>query len=215
MNPEQRSPSEVGIDAVPPTRTNEELIAPGIPGGETKLIVIKRHPFGLVALYLQAFVGLAVAFGLIWFIVPSVLTGDLQQQVQHWISIIGIVAVLLTAFLLLVATSVYLKNQWTVTDDSIQQVQQFGLFRRQTSELSMANIEDISAEQSGILATAFGFGTLKVETAGERSNFHFQYCPQPNKYAQIILQARERFIESEPETAKRANDLLNLPRSQA
>lgn len=77
----------------------------------------------------------------------------------------------------------------------------------------MANIEDVTAEQNGILAELFGFGTLKAETAGERSNFHFLYCPEPNKYAQIILHARERFINEDPQAAKRANELLNVPRS--
>jgi membrane protein YdbS with pleckstrin-like domain len=213
MNPEQHPQPEAGLDIPPPTPANEELVAPDLPGGNATEVIIKRHPFGLVALYLQALVGLVVALALIWFIIPSVLSGDIHQQVQYWVSVFGLAATVITIFVLFVATYVYRRNQWIVTDDSIQQVQQIGLFKRQTSELSMANIEDITAEQNGLLATAFGFGTLKVETAGERSNFHFPYCPNPNKYAQIILQARERFIESDPQTAKRANDLLNVPRT--
>lgn len=212
MNPEQHPQPEVGLDVPPPTPENEELVAPGLPGGNATEVIIKRHPFGLVALYLQALVGLIVAFGLIWFVIPSVLSGDIKQQAEHWVSLLGFLAAVITILVLTVATYIYRRNQWVVTDDSIQQIQQTGLFKRQNSELSMANIEDITAEQNGLLATAFGFGTLKVETAGERSNFHFLYCPNPNKYAQIILQARERFIESDPQTAKRANDLLNVPR---
>lgn len=212
MNPEQQSQPEVGVDVPPPTPVDEELVAPGVPGGAAKEIIIKRHPFGLVALYLQALVGLAVALGLVWFLIPTLLEGDVQQRAQHLVSLFAVIALAVTAFFLLIATYIYRKNQWVVTDDSIQQFQQVGVFKRQISELSMANIEDISAEQNGLLATAFGFGTLKVETAGERSNFHFQYCPKPNKYAQIILNARERFIESDPEAAKRANELLNVPR---
>ncbi len=184
------------------------------PGSDSEVtVVIKRHPFGLVALFLQALVGLVVALGLIWFVIPSLIDGDAQQRAQHILSIFAVVASAVTAFFLIIATYVYRKNQWIVTDDSIKQFQQTGVFRRQISELSMANIEDISAEQNGLLATAFGFGTLKVETAGERSNFHFQYCPKPNMYAQIILQARESYIENEPEAANRANELLNVPRS--
>ena len=190
------------------------LLTNTIPGtAEPGTVIIKRHPFGLVALYLQAIVGLAAAIGLIWFLIPTLISEESQQLVQHWVSLIALGASVFTAFFLLVATYLYRKGQWLVTHDSIQQFQQNGLFDRETSELSMANIEDISAEQNGALATLFGFGTLKVETAGERSNFHFNYCPTPNKYAQIILDARERFIENDPQTAKRANDLLNVPRN--
>jgi len=113
---------------------------------------------------------------------------------------------------LLIATFIYLQNRWVVTDDSITQITQNGLFKRQMSEISMANIEDVTAVQNGLLATVFGFGTLKAETAGERSNFHFIYCPRPNMYAKIVLDARERFINENPNVAKKANDLLNVPR---
>lgn len=207
MNPEQ-----------PNTDPNEQVIASERRVIEdtldtTVIAIIKRHPFGLVALYLQAIIGLGVAFGLILFLIPTLLDDVASQQARHLLLILGVVASAVTALFLVIATYVYRNNQWTVTDDSIQQLQQTGVFKRQTSELSMANIEDITSEQNGFLATAFGFGTLKVETAGERSNFHFQYCPKPNKYAQIILEARERYIENDPEQAKRANGLLNLPRT--
>jgi hypothetical protein len=40
----------------------------------------------------------------------------------------------------------------------------------------------------------FGFGELKIETAGEQSNFHFTYCPNPGYYAKVILNAREQIL---------------------
>ena len=45
----------------------------------------------------------------------------------------------------------------------------------------------------------FGFGTLKVETAGERSKFQFPYCPNPQKCAVEIIQAHESFMAANPE----------------
>lgn len=209
MNPEQPSSNGLNVPPMAPESVANERVTSG---GDVTIVIIKRHPFGLVALYLQAIVGLGAAIALIWFIIPSLISGEMQSQAQHWLSLLGLGAAILTALLLLIATYIYRRNQWVVTNDSIQQFQQNGVFRKQISELSMANIEDISAEQNGALATFFGFGTLKVETAGERSNFHFSYCPTPNKYAQIILDARERYIETDPQSAKRANDLLNVPR---
>ncbi len=198
-----------------PSRTpgNEEIVDPTIPEGNAEQVTIRRHPFGIVVLYLQAIVGLGVALGLIYFLIPGLLSAENTVQANHYLTIFATAAVALTTIFLLIATAIYRQNKWVVTDDSITQFTQSGIFRRQISELSMANIEDVSSEQFGILAELFGFGTLKVETAGERSNFHFIYCPQPNKYSKIILDARERFINEEPEVAKRANDLLSVPRA--
>ncbi len=192
---------------------NEEIVDPSIPEGNSDHVVIKRHPFGIIVIYLETFLGIGAAFGLLYFFVPSLLSGDSKDNALRLVMLIGIFTMALLAIFLLLATSIYRNNSWVITDDSITQVSQTGLFRRQISELSMANIEDVTSEQNGILAELFGFGTLKAETAGERSNFHFIYCPNPNKYAKIILHAREQFIEGNPEDAKRANDLLNVPRT--
>jgi len=93
------------------------------------------------------------------------------------------------------ATIVYWQNQWVVTTDSITQVAQRGLFNRQVSQLSMDNLEDVTVDQVGIIAKIFNFGTLRVETAGERAKFLFVYCPRPNRYAHEILEAHETFME--------------------
>lgn len=175
-------------------------------------VTLRRHPFGIVALYLQAVFGIGIGIGLLMFLIPSLLTDDAKTQAMHYLSIFSIVAIILTALFLLLATTIYQQNRWIITNDSVTQILQMGLFKRQTSELSMANIEDVTAEQNGLLAELFGFGTLKAETAGERSNFHFLYCPRPNYYAKIILEARENYIQGDPVAAKRANDLLDVPR---
>lgn len=205
------NPNEPFPDVPPPTAQDEEIVDPTVPEGNAREVIIKRHPFGLIALYLQAAFGLGAALGLIYFVIPALLTDDTKTRALHFLSIFALVAIILTAIFLLIATFIYQQNRWIVTDDSITQVLQVGLFRRLSSELSMANIEDVTAEQTGILATLFRFGTLNAETAGERSNFHFIYCPQPNKYAKIILAARERFITGRPEQANRANNMLNVP----
>jgi uncharacterized membrane protein YdbT with pleckstrin-like domain len=179
---------------------------------EGEVVVLRRHPFGLVALYLQVGFGLLAAVALIYFLLPSLLSGDATATAQKWLALFTLVAAAFAGVFLLIATYIYQLNNWRISNDSITQTLQTGLFRRQISELSMANIEDVTAEQNGLLPTLFGFGVLKAETAGERSNFHFVYCPRPNYYAKIILTARENFIEGEPQAAKRANELLSVPR---
>jgi uncharacterized membrane protein YdbT with pleckstrin-like domain len=96
---------------------------------------------------------------------------------------------------LFVATSVYWQNQWVVTTDSITQITQNGLFGRQVAQLSMDNLEDVTVTQDGIIPHMFNFGTLKVETAGERAKFQFPYCPDPNMHARKILEVHEHFLE--------------------
>ena len=190
---------------------NEEVIDASLPEGNHELLIIRRHPFGLIALYLETVLGAGVALGLLFFLIPTVLDGDSQAKALQFALVLAVIAFSIIALVLMVATYVYRQNRWIVTDDCVHQISQRGLFNRQTSELSMANIEDVTAEQKGILAELFGFGTLRAETAGELPYFHFNYCPTPEKYAQVILHAREAYINDAPAQAKRANDLLNVP----
>lgn len=177
--------------------------------GEQNLCEIKRHPIGLIGVYgLSGFVlvGLAVVvFGL----APKFLTSFSTNQVLE----IGgflyfIVAVFALAFVF-IANKVYWGNRWVVTSDSITQVLQTSLFDKQTSQLSLGNLEDVTVEQNGLLPHMYNFGLLRCETAGERSKFVFTFCPNPNYYAKQILAARENF-----EQGRRGGDEQRLYREQ-
>jgi hypothetical protein len=163
--------------------------------GERVVAIIKRHPFGIVSMYVACIIGILVAAGLAFYLLPRLLdqygTGDANIMVYSGLAIVVAGMVLILG----IATSVYWQNQWTVTTDSITQITQKSLFTRQVSQLSMDNLEDVTVDQNGIIPHLFNYGTLKVESAGERSKFQFPYCPSPNEYARRILEAHEQFLE--------------------
>lgn len=162
--------------------------------GETVVATIKRHPFGIVSLYAAALGGISIAAILAFVLLPDLLD-QLSGSASSVLYLGLIIVISLLVLILGVATTVYWQNQWVVTTDSITQITQNSLFGRQVSQLSMDNLEDVTVNQDGILPHMFGFGTLKVETAGERAKFVFTYCPHPNDYARQILEIHEKFLE--------------------
>jgi hypothetical protein len=114
----------------------------------------------------------------------------------------GIFALSMMLLLLLIAlfawAAVYLdrKNELVVTNENIMQVLQFSLFNKQVSQLNLAKIQDVSVDQNGILAHAFNFGIIEIETAGEVANFRFIYVPDPNLMAKAIIEAHEDYIKN-------------------
>lgn len=164
--------------------------------GETVIFSVKRHPIGLIGMYLSFAILLAIVGGLT-VVAPDILTDYDADAVRNT----GLIALLFTVFFVglfsIIAHIVYYGNRWILTSDSLTQISQKSLFDKQNSQLSLANLEDISAHQDGILAHMFNYGLLKVETAGEHSKFSFIYCPDPNSYAQKILIAREAFEQGE------------------
>lgn len=163
--------------------------------GEQVVCEIKRHPIGLVGIYGTVIFLLAVLAVLIYLVAPSVFTNADRSQIFGVGSIILLVAAVIGVGFAFINHIIYWGNRWVVTTDSLTQVQQTSLFNKQSSQLSLENLEDVTVEQSGPLAAMFHFGTLRVETAGERSKFLFPFCPNPNEYARQVLNAREDFME--------------------
>src|SRR5690242_20334040 len=100
----------------------EEIVDPTRPEGSAELLIIKRHPFGLVALYLQVIVGLGLALALIYLVLPGLLDGDTKTTTLHYLNLFSVVSVGASLIFLLIATYIYRQNRWVVTDDSISQV---------------------------------------------------------------------------------------------
>jgi uncharacterized membrane protein YdbT with pleckstrin-like domain len=162
---------------------------------ETKVADVRRHPFGLFLTYIQTFVGLGLALVMIFaFLKDGLKTLGLGAGAGSVVVLFGFISIVLGIVFLLLATRIYQGNQLIVTNINVTQVLQIGLFNRKVSELSMGNVEDVTAQQHGIFSTIFNYGTLRIETAGEQNNFVFVYCPNPNAYAKTILDAREQFM---------------------
>lgn len=157
--------------------------------GEQTLLTVYQHPFGLIIIYLITIVGLVGAFALLSLLLPEDIKNS--QSAYSVFSGVVIIVILLIGLLLLAITYVYKSTKLIVTNKGIQQVLQRALLQRKTMRFSLADIEDVTSGQKGIFAVMFNYGTLTIETAGQLPNPTFNNCPNPNKVAEIILQAKD------------------------
>lgn len=73
----------------------------------------------------------------------------------------------------------YYLDLWIITNERVIDVEQHGLFRRETSEFGVDKVQDITVEVPHMLATFLKYGNLRIQTAGEKS---FTIKNVPNIY---------------------------------
>jgi hypothetical protein len=180
----------------PRTKVSSELAV--MQPGEVVILEMKRHPIGIIGIYIAIVFVLTVVGVLAFALLPGVLdsTSGGSSQINKLATTIFLVLTFMAVVYALVVTKVYWGNRWILTSDSVTQIEQTSLFSRQSSQLALSNIEDVTAEQNGILTHIFNYGVIKAETAGHHGKFVFLYAPNPNYYAQKILGAREALVAS-------------------
>lgn len=158
---------------------------------EKVLFVLKQHPFGIILIYIIAVVAFIIALAMTSYLLPS-LFASANEVYAIWF-VIAFGAALILFVVLILSSFVYNQSRLTLTNKKIVQISQKSIFDRKISHLSLANIEDVTSDQRGILANMFNFGTIKVETAGEQANFIFILCPDPHRVARVILDSKDNF----------------------
>lgn len=160
--------------------------------------VIKKHRIGLIGLYV---VGLGIAFIMLVTSVTAGLWLDDQQAVQLPISaslvltLVGVVLAALVTVFTYVAGYIYQNNVIIVTSDKVVQILYRSIVDRKISQVSLGDLQDVTAEQRGFVARIFKYGTLVIETAGEQNNYNFTFAPFPYECAKDIVSARELSIQ--------------------
>jgi uncharacterized membrane protein YdbT with pleckstrin-like domain len=163
-----------------------------IESDEQVVAVIRKHLIGLLVIYLQVIAGVAALLVLPALMFPDLLRNGSAGDYGVVGSAFGLLIVA-GGLIVILATSVYRQSQLVLTDKSLIQTLQYAIFNRKVSRLALSDIEDVTYEQKGIVQTLVNYGTLHIETAGELKNFAFKYCPNPEKFAKLILEARQRF----------------------
>lgn len=124
--------------------------------------------------------------------------GYSTQQVDIPLIPIGLLSVLLAAFMAIASVYVWWQNRLFITDENIVDMDQMGLFQRTIATLRLSRVQDISVQVKGPMQTIFHYGTVTVQTAGEKELFHFDYVPEPYKVKATIVEIYEKFAETKP-----------------
>ena len=164
--------------------------------------MVQRHPIGLVGpVGLAIFVVALIASVMVNFeLIMNSVAGPNMFPVQDVGSVylIGFLMILLVGALAYIHTWIYLNNKFFLTNESVIQEIQVSLFSRHEQTVSLANIEDASYRQQGILQTMFNYGSIRLSTEGDETTYRFNYVADPKRHIAILNDAVEAFKNGRP-----------------
>ncbi len=94
-----------------------------------------------------------------------------------------------------------------VTDKRIFDIEQKGLFFRDSSSFRLDRVQDITIQVEGVMGTLLGFGHIHIQTAGERREFIATFIPHPHELMTLISQHTDRAIEQTKPPLDHTNSL--------
>jgi membrane protein YdbS with pleckstrin-like domain len=120
---------------------------------------------------------------------------NVQQQIIDPQTIIfsAIIVICLTALAMYIIYYIYTSNKLFLTNESVIQEIQTGLFSKKEQIVSLVNIEDVSYSQEGILQQIFNFGSIRLSTEGEETTYTFTYASNPKVNIATLNNAVEAF----------------------
>jgi membrane protein YdbS with pleckstrin-like domain len=179
---------------MPVTSPRDELRYPGQPGDEITQRVVYKHIMAIAPILFALIVVLFVA--LIGMVFYNLYQGEVEKYVPTlFASLVGFGILVVLTFLGIGTIWIWRRNKVVVTNQHIVDIDQLGLFNRTVSTLRLEEIQDISASVKGPIQTFFQYGTIIVQTAGERENFVFDYVPNPYELEHYILEIRKKYYE--------------------
>lgn len=93
---------------------------------------------------------------------------------------------------------VYVNNKFFLTNESVIQEIQVSLFSRHEQTVSLANIEDASFYQHGILQHIVNYGSIRLSTEGDETTYRFTYVSNPKQHIATLNNAIEAFKNGRP-----------------
>ena len=152
---------------------------------EEIVMVIRKHWFVMMRIAI-IFTILILIPPLVLSFLPLVTGGFNQQIVDVFINLaLSLYIMVLLIFFFLIWTDYYL-DLWIITSERIIDIEQHGLFNREVSEIPLAHVQDITVEIRGVVETLLNFGTIRIQTAGERE-FTINYVPRLYEAKDVIL----------------------------
>jgi len=174
---------------------------PGLNLSEHEYIIfsVKRHPIGLLVPFLLGIVLIITAM-IVLFIPVGLFELNSNQPVSFNTNLV----LPITLFVFLVVLGMYVvyyiftSNKFFLTNESVIQEIQISLFSKRDQTVSLANIEDASYTQNGILQHIFNYGSIRLSTVGDENTYRLTYVVNPERQIDTLNNAVEAFKNGRP-----------------
>ncbi len=157
---------------------------------EKTVALVYRHWF-IIFSALAAFVLLAI--------IPFVVYAFIQPWLIMWDLINLFMVVLLTYFIiwwngLFYRITMYLLDNWIITDRRVLDNEQHGFFKRTLSEMHLSKIQDVTVEVKGLIPSFLNYGNVEIQTAGAENKFMFKQVPDPAGLKSLLTEVHEAYV---------------------
>jgi uncharacterized membrane protein YdbT with pleckstrin-like domain len=151
--------------------------------GEQVVMLLRRHPFTILAKLALLFLAFILPFIVGFFAFPYLLAmGGVDLYI--FISCVWCLAFWLVMFH---ALTMYALNVVIVTNKRILDSDQYALFNRRVAEVPLGRVQDISVHTHGLIETFLKFGDMVVQSAGSERQFIFPQIPRPDEVKNTIM----------------------------
>jgi hypothetical protein len=162
--------------------------------GEYVISDIRRHPIGIASIW--GTIGLAIA-AVLFIVVASTQppVADNIRQIGD-LMVLQLTLLLVTVLLFMIgviAHTIYNGNHLYLTNESVIQTIQTGLFSKREQTVSLGNVEDASYRQKGFLEFALGYGSVRLSTEGAESTYRLRFVDRPQAQIALLNDAVESF----------------------
>ncbi len=152
---------------------------------EEVLLVIRKHWFVMLTYAVPAFIMFILGTGA-YIYLPDI-APFIEVRINNSLLAFSYFLYLMLVIGLLFYTWIdYYLDTWIVTGTRVIDVEQNGFFSREVSEIPLSRVQDVTIEVHGLIPTLLKFGTIRLQTAGERE-FEMQHIPHLPKIKDAVL----------------------------
>jgi hypothetical protein len=158
---------------------------------EQVFLILRQHWSILAAKIVVWFVFALIPFGL-RFLVSAMMPDLLAPPYVYVYRIFEVLYALFLLLSLLMSWAMYYLNLHVVTNERIVDIEQKTPLHHTVAELHMINVQDVTAEVKGLLATVLNYGNVYIQTAAETERFVFNNVANPTKVSKQILELYDK-----------------------
>ena len=157
---------------------------------EKIILILRQHPITQLGKIITLVAALIL--------VPAILqfSGFIDALPNQFISAFKIFWMIVALGMFTRYFLIWFFNVYVVTDERVIDVDFASMIYHNVSSAKIENIEDVTAKTTGPLAAIFDYGTILIQTAGEKNEFEFEHVP---KLAKITKLLNELILEEERE----------------